>query len=197
MTLELLARAAAAALADDPFYATISAPCATGASARERVLHEYFACSIAEGEHIGRVVQQLQPTGVAVWTLPVEASVELEARRRKRAELARCLGLEGLRLYDAIVAFMGEATSPWVRPDGWYLSIAAVDPIAQNTGIGRRLLAPTLADADSAGAQCYLETFTPRSTTFYERLGFNTRAEIAEPTTRSAYAVMVRDPRAR
>jgi GNAT superfamily N-acetyltransferase len=196
MAPDAVARAAAAALADDPFYVTVSGPSSVGPGQRALVLDRYFACSIAEGERLGRVDLHQQPVGVAVWIPPLDGSLELAAQQRKRAELAQCLGVDGLHLYDTIVAFMTGATAPWVAATAWYLSILAVDPVAQNAGIGRRLLAPALADADAAGVQCYLETFTPRSRSFYERLGFRTRAEIAEPTTGAVYAVMVREPRA-
>lgn len=45
-------------------------------------------------------------------------------------------------------------------------------PEAQGQGVGRRLLAPTLARADRDGAACYLETQRPETVRFYERLGF-------------------------
>lgn len=197
MVADAAARAAAAALADDPFYATISAPHAADPARRTAVLCRYFACSIAEGDWLGRVERHHAPAGVAVWTLPAAPARAAAAQARKQASLGRCLGEAGLRRYDAIVAFMSEATGAWVPPAAWYLSIVAVDPVGQNAGVGRRLLAPTLADADRAGVACYLETFTPRSVAFYERLGFRTRAQILEPTTAAVYAVMVREPAVR
>ena len=66
MVADAAARAAAAALADDPFYATISAPHAADAAGRAAVLCRYFACSIAEGDWLGRVERHHAPAGVAV-----------------------------------------------------------------------------------------------------------------------------------
>jgi GNAT superfamily N-acetyltransferase len=77
-----------------------------------------------------------------------------------------------------------------------YLSIVAVDPAAQGQGLGRKLLEPTIAEADRLSATCYLETFSLRNLSFYERLGFSTEARFAEPTTGADYAVMVRYPNA-
>jgi len=74
----------------------------------------------------------------------------------------------------------------------WYLSIVAVNPTAQGKGLGRALLEPTLAEADRAGATCFLETFSPRAHAFYERLGFTSAARLTEPTTGADYVVMVR-----
>lgn len=81
-----------------------------------------------------------------------------------------------------------------VDDDAWYFSIVAVDPTAQGQGLGRKLLEPTIAEADRVSATCYLETFSPRNLPFYERLGFVTEARFAEPTTGADYAVMVRYP---
>jgi GNAT superfamily N-acetyltransferase len=83
-----------------------------------------------------------------------------------------------------------------VGNDAWYLSIVAVDPVTQGQGLGRKLLEPTIAEADRVSATCYLETFSPRNLSFYERLGFATEARFAEPTTGADYAVMVRYPNA-
>jgi GNAT superfamily N-acetyltransferase len=74
----------------------------------------------------------------------------------------------------------------------WYLSIVGVAPHAQGQGLGRRLLQPTLTEADRAGADCYLETFSARSLRFYERLGFQSLRLFLEPTTKSDYWLMKR-----
>ena len=81
-----------------------------------------------------------------------------------------------------------------VDDDAWYLSIVAVAPAAQGQGLGRKLLEPMIAEADRVSATCYLETFSPRNLSFYERLGFAARARFAEPTTGADYVVMVRYP---
>ena len=57
------------------------------------------------------------------------------------------------------------------------------------------LLEPTLGEADTAGASCYLETFSARNPRFYERLGFELAASHVEPTTGASYAIMLRRPR--
>jgi GNAT superfamily N-acetyltransferase len=86
---------------------------------------------------------------------------------------------------------MAERATPIVT-GAWYLSIVGVSPLAQGQGLGQRLLAPTLAEADAAGAPCYLETFSSRNVAFYERLGFRTERTFLEPTTGSEYALMIR-----
>ena len=71
----------------------------------------------------------------------------------------------------------------------WYLSIVGVAPSAQGHGIGARLIEPTLAEADEAGAHCYLETFDPRNPRFYERPGFSAVGFHVEPVTGSTYTI--------
>ena len=188
--------AVANALAADPFYAAITAPHRGDPSHQRLVLADYFACSIEEGRRLGRVVDLAEPArGVAVWLLPQRA--DARAADEKGTALRAVLGEAGIAIYGRIVAFMSRQTEGVVPAGAWYLSILAVDPSAQGRGLGRRLLEPTLAEADTAGVRCYLETFTPRTVRFYERLGFVTRATVHEPTTGAQYAILVREARRR
>ena len=79
-----------------------------------------------------------------------------------------------------------------VSPQAWYLSIVAINPTQQGRGLGQRLLAPTLLEAERRGVECFLETFSTRNLSFYRRLGFHERAKYMEPTTGAEYALMVR-----
>src|SRR3989344_162823 len=74
----------------------------------------------------------------------------------------------------------------------WYLSIPGVHTAARGHRLAQRLLAPTLAKADQAGASCFLETFNPLSVPFYSRLGFTRSVECVEPITGSTYWLLVR-----
>jgi ribosomal protein S18 acetylase RimI-like enzyme len=105
--------------------------------------------------------------------------------------LGNCLGPAGRQNYETIVNWMSEQSAPHVGR-AWYLSIVGITPQAQGRGLGSQLLLPTLADADAAGADCYLETFSARNIRFYERLGFHTLRVFLEPTTRSEYSLMIR-----
>ena len=68
-------------------------------------------------------------------------------------------------------------------------------PSAQGRGIGACLIEPTLAEADEAGATCYLETFDSRTPRFYQRLGFSAVGSHVGPVTASAYMIMSRSPK--
>ncbi len=184
-----------AALEQDPFYCSISGAYSHDDDLRRAVLAEYFAYSIEEGRDIGRTVHlDDRAVGVAVWLLPQPPHVESRATCAKRIFLEATLDPEGYANYYRIIDSMSTKAASVVDDDAWYLSIVAVDPEAHGRGLGRKLLQPTLAEADRFSATCYLETFSPRNLPFYERLGFATKARFIEPTTRAAYAVMVRYP---
>jgi GNAT superfamily N-acetyltransferase len=192
-SLDSACAAAVSALEHDPFYRCITTEFGSDDARRRAALGEYFDFSIQQGTRIGRVVQlESAHTGVAVWVLPQGDEARERERTRKGAYLRRILGEVGCENHARIVDFMSDRAGAIVGNDSWYLSIVAVAPQAQGHGLGARLLAPTLAEADAAPAVCYLETFSPRSLHFYQRLGFVTRAEFDEPTTRARYAIMVR-----
>jgi ribosomal protein S18 acetylase RimI-like enzyme len=190
--------AAVSALERDPFYRCITSEFASDDGLRRAALTAYLEYSIEQGRRIGRVVYpEATALGLAVWVLPQVDEVQERERLRKRAYLRKVLGEPGFLSYDRIVDYMSTRARAVVGRDAWYLSIVAIAPDAQGRGLGARLLAPTVAEADAATAVCYLETFNPHSLRFYERLGFVTRAEFDEPTTRARYAIMVRmGPRA-
>ena len=159
-------------------------------------MEQYFTYSVQEGRDFGRSVHLPDPArGVAVWLLPQTPDDESRATDNKRVFLDATLGAQGWSNYYHIVDFMSAKATSVVADDAWYLSIVAVDPAAQGQGLGRKLLEPTIAEADRASATCYLETFTPRNLVFYERLGFVIKARFAEPTAGADYFVMVRYPR--
>lgn len=188
--------ALADALIVDPFYLSISADFEHDMHHRKAVLACYFAYSMEEAERSGRCLTlEDRALGAAAWLLPRTAEAEVAESAAKNAFLARTLGPQGLAHYHRIVAFMA-AQAPAVVPAGaWYLSILGIAPAAQGRGHGAKLLAPTLAEADAAGVPCFLETFTPPSVGFYERLGFRAAATHHEPVTGADYLIMCRAPR--
>ena len=54
----------------------------------------------------------------------------------------------------------------------YYLAVLGVDPEAQGTGLGSRLLEPMLERCDREGAPAYLESSKERNLDFYARHGF-------------------------
>jgi GNAT superfamily N-acetyltransferase len=194
--------ATVAALVDslryDPFYVAITEDFADSKARRRQALARYFDYSMSEGARMGRLVVWPDPSvGAAVWLLPAETSV-YEAEAKAKAEfLAAALGAAGGDAYRRIIEFMRPRALAAVAESAWYLSIVGVAPSAQGQGIGRRLIEPTLAEADDAGAECYLETFDHRNPGFYQRLGFSTVGSHAEPVTGATYTIMRRSPKTR
>jgi GNAT superfamily N-acetyltransferase len=194
--------ATVAALVDslryDPFYVAITEEFADSEARRRQALARYFDYSMSEGARMGRlVVWPDASVGAAVWLLPAEASA-YDAEAKAKAEfLAVALGAAGGDAYRRILDFMRPRALAVVAESAWYLSIVGVTPSAQGQGIGRRLIEPTLAEADDAGADCYLETFDNRNPGFYQRLGFSAVGSHAEPVTGAAYTIMRRSPKRR
>ena len=189
--LDPSAQSLVAALEDNPFYSTLVSA-EDHRDERRRRLAGYFSYSLAEAKILGRTVYLEDPAlGASAWLLPSDDQSERAAASRKHEFLEQCLGPRGLQTYEAIAGWMAERAAPIVT-GAWYLSIVGVSPLAQGQGLGQRLLAPTLAEADAAGALCSLETFSSRNVTFYERLGFRTERVFREPTTGSEYALMIR-----
>jgi len=194
--------ATVAALVDslryDPFYIAITEEFADNEARRRHALARYFDYSMSEGARMGRLlVWPDQAIGAAVWLLPAEPSV-YDAESRAKAEfLAETLGAIGGDAYRRIIDFMRPRAAAAVAESAWYLSIVGVTPSAQGQGIGKRLIEPTLAEADDAGVDCYLETFDRRNPGFYQRLGFSAVGSHAEPVIGATYTIMLRNPKRR
>jgi ribosomal protein S18 acetylase RimI-like enzyme len=78
----------------------------------------------------------------------------------------------------------------------WYLMALGVAPSRQGQGIGSDLLQPILTHADAESQLCYLETFSERNLTFYERQGFEVQENGRIPHGGPAYWTMIRQPQA-
>jgi ribosomal protein S18 acetylase RimI-like enzyme len=77
----------------------------------------------------------------------------------------------------------------------WRLDFYGVEPAAQGTGIGSRLLAAGHEAADAAGERVWLETFTVENVRFYERRGYRVVIEGIVPGTGYPLWGLIRDPR--
>lgn len=182
----------------DPFYEAITREFADNEARRRQALARYFDYSMSEGARMGRLIVWPDPAvGAAVWSLPAEASVYNAEAKAKAEFLSAALGSTGWDVYQRIIGFMRPHAAATVAQTAWYLSIVGVTPSAQGQGIGRRLIEPTLVEADDAGVDCYLETFDRRNPRFYQRLGFSAVGSHAEPITGASYRIMRRNPKAR
>jgi len=183
------------ALRHDPFYVAITEGCADNEALRREMLCQYFDYSMSEGARLGRCLVVLEETpAAAVWLLPASEEQTVSAAQAKTEFLATLLGPKGAANYHRIIEFMAPRAQAIVSVSAWYLSIIGVSPGGQGRGVGRRLVEPTLAEADHVGAACYLETFSPHNLRFYERLDFKVVASHQEPVTGEEYFIMERMP---
>ena len=179
-------------LVEDPFYITLEASIMPARDSREAML-EYLDFSIREGGEFGEAcIPRAHRHGVSVWLRPQREAPAAEMKRRKREFLLDRLGPGSLRAYESIVTFMGEKSAGLVDAADWYLSIVGILPRFQNRGLGGQLIEPVLERADAAGVDTWLETFTPRNRSFYQRLGYRILASFDEPTIGASYTLMAR-----
>jgi GNAT superfamily N-acetyltransferase len=78
---------------------------------------------------------------------------------------------DGLRYLLAL-----EAVHP--KEPVWYLLLLVVDPSVQRGGIGTRLQAAGMEQADQGGLDCYLETQKPDNLPYYRRFGYEVVEEL-------------------
>jgi GNAT superfamily N-acetyltransferase len=71
----------------------------------------------------------------------------------------------------------------------WHLAFMGVDPSAQGRGLGSRLLAAVLTQADRDRAPAYLEASSPENRRLYERHGFQTVRELSVADSPTIYAM--------
>lgn len=179
------------ALQVDAFYTTMEHSVKNG-SAKEAMLR-YLDYSITEAERYGAVVLPDNHTyGISVWSKPLDAQLEEQKHQQKQQFLEAYMGRASLDTYNAIVAFMSAASGKVVNNNCWYLSIVGILPEQQGKGLGAELLEQILKETDRLQVPTYLETFTPRNVTFYNRFGYRIVESIHEPTTDATYQVMLR-----
>ena len=76
----------------------------------------------------------------------------------------------------------------------YYLAILGVEPSAQGTGLGSKVLQPMLDRCDSEAVPAYLESSKRSNIAFYERHGFRVTGEVGLPLGPPLW-LMWRDPR--
>lgn len=76
----------------------------------------------------------------------------------------------------------------------WYLNVLGVDPDHQGQGVGGRLIAPILEQADRDRLPCYVETGKEINVTFYQKHGFDVLKEGNLPLGGPRWWTMLREP---
>ncbi|MBM7278819.1 GNAT family N-acetyltransferase [Gordonia rubripertincta] len=141
---------------------------------RVRSLQRLFLAEI--GMRCGRVWVSDDLAAVAVWITPSSTGLD-----EAFGDIApRVVDLYGDR---ADIAARADEATAGLRPAEpvWHLATVGVAPHAQGRGLGRAVLEPGLAAAQSEGHAAYLETSSPANVSFYERLGFEVTGKVSLP----------------
>ena len=182
------------ALREDAFYITMEESVDKRESSKEAML-KYMEFSITEGKKYGELyIPHGHDYGVSIWAKPISRELEAKKNHEKKMFLLHEMGEKSLNTYKAIVEFMSLKAEPFIDKHFWYLSIVGILPEFQGQGFGPGLIQNVLKTTDALQVPTYLETFTPRNMPFYERFGYRETQFFYEPTTRSEYCLMVREP---
>jgi ribosomal protein S18 acetylase RimI-like enzyme len=164
------AGALADSLTEDPVYSHLF----PDRSRRRRVLRLFLQAAVRDALPFGMVhgaSRQGRVLGAAVW-LPAGRARWSLARKLRASPAMLGILLIAPRSFHQFVRFGGNVEHALPAEPFMYLEVVGVEPAAQGSGIGARLLQPGLARADRERLPCYLETPTERNVRFYERLGF-------------------------
>ena len=174
---------------------------------RSVVLRALFEASIGQYLAYGHVYAALlqdRIVGVSVWRPP-------ELPNRSAPDNAPGVARTGLLLNQlrafwlvyllfprtAAEASRGFAKSQSMHPTTphWYLFLAAVEIGMRGRGIGSDLLTPVHKLADDTKTPCYLETASPRTQSFYDRVGYVVTKQFQPSLGSPLVAIMTRAPR--
>jgi len=115
--------------------------------------------------------------GVAAWLPPGAYPPSVARQLRQLPGLVRIASLAPRRL-RFLFASLGELVRVHPKEEHWYLALLAVDPSRQGQGVGSKLIAPALAQADADGLPCYLETTKVSNVAWYRGAGFDVVDEL-------------------
>ena len=124
-------------------------------------------------EHDSRVV------GAAVWVPPGGMPRPFRRELMMQLRLGRLL-LKGSNLSIGLKLLAAVDQVHPTEPH-WYLALLGTDPAMQGRGVGSALLAPALAQSDTEGVPCYLETQKEENLPFYARHGFEVLHVVSVP----------------
>jgi len=125
--------------------------------------------------------------GAALWVPPGKQLVPDEQAETFRRELVQSAGDDAASARMAQLFQLVDDNHP--VDACWYLAFMGVDPSAQGQGIGTRLLAAVLTQADRDQMPDYLEASSPENQRLYERHGFQTLRELTVADSPAIYAM--------
>ncbi|HVL27241.1 MAG TPA: GNAT family N-acetyltransferase [Acidimicrobiales bacterium] len=141
---------------------------------RQRALRAFFAATVADAVPFGAVfgaVDGPAVLGVAAWLPP--GAFPWSAGRKARATPAFLrVFLADPRAFRTFARVGANAERAHPAEPHWFLEVLGIRPGAQRQGLGTRLMAPALEQADGSGMPCALETSDPANVAYYRRFGF-------------------------
>jgi len=163
---------------------------------RLRPLSWMFGRSTRYGHLYGEVYTTADAVeGVAVWLSPASPPMNRErVTSAGMASMPQKLGPEAYQRLMAMRSHFDELRRRDAPEPHWYLWVLGVDPPRQGQGVGGALLQPVLAQADTEGLPCYVETDKERNVPFYRKHGFEVVVEDDLPGGGMHYWTMKRPP---
>ncbi|MGX5200563.1 GNAT family N-acetyltransferase [Aliikangiella sp. IMCC44632] len=188
-----LAQALYLALKTDPYFKFIQACIDADEAVAQQGMLAYMDYSIVEAQEFATVYMPSDIAyGVSVWSKPIDSSLLARKRQLKEKFFIQCLGEKASRLIRLISQQMGDNQRNFVQPSDWYLSIIGIAPEFQGQGLGLGLVEPILQQADELNVATYLETYSAKNHTFYQRLGYKNVAKFYQPRVKAEYWLMRR-----
>jgi GNAT superfamily N-acetyltransferase len=162
----------------DPWLATL-APADHG---RRRALTVFFRAIVRYSHRHAGVTTSADASAIACWLPPEHPAIKTWGLVKQGIwRLPLALGRRRMSQFLAQVEFVDRLRARLQPSPHYYLTLLAVSPRVQGTGVGGRLLESVLQQSDERSLPCYLETFNPRNVPFYARHGFEVIEE-AEST---------------
>jgi GNAT superfamily N-acetyltransferase len=116
-------------------------------------------------------------SGSAVWLAPSSHQLSWWRQLRLIPSFVSVVGLGRIPRGLGLIAHMDQLHTELMLEPHYTLSLVGVVPAQQRQGVGQRLLAPILQRCDAERLPAYVDTANADNVPFYEKLGFQLRAE--------------------
>ena len=184
----------ARAFADDPGALIVEPDDALRAPTIGALFAPVVRWAIPFGHVSGAFARDGSLLGVATFVPPGhDTATDAELEAAGLAEAVDAVPAAALRM-GRMTEFLEGQHERGISGPHWRLDFYGVEPAAQGTGIGSRLIATGHDAADAAGERVWLETFTIENVRFYERRGYRVAIEGIVPGTAYPLWGLIREP---
>jgi ribosomal protein S18 acetylase RimI-like enzyme len=162
------------AFPDDPFYDWVLPK----GRRREAALTGFFRLLLSQlSDRLQETFTTTSLSGTAVWLAPGKHQLSWWQQLRLIPSFTRVVGPSGIPRGLRIIAHMDALHTSLAKEPHYTLLLIGVEPSTQRQGVGRKLLEPILERCDRERLPAYVDTAKEENVPFYERLGFQLRAE--------------------